>query len=187
MADAEITLLIAEWQDGNRAAEAALFDALYRDLHRIALQVLRSEPSGRTLGATELLHEAYIRFNKTQGLSVANRSHFLALAARVMRRLLVDRARARKAEKRGADPLRVEATESIVQADPDADRIIAVDRALEELGENSSRLSRLVELRYYAGYTLEESAEILGVSTRTARREWQVARTRLRGIIDGAM
>jgi RNA polymerase sigma factor (TIGR02999 family) len=104
-----------------------------------------------------------------------------------MRRLLVDRARARRTEKRGADPVRVEQVESLIQTDQDADRIIAVDLALAKLHENAPRQCQLVELRYFAGYTIEESALILGISTRTARREWQIARTRLRGTIDGAM
>jgi RNA polymerase sigma factor (TIGR02999 family) len=183
----EITVLIAEWQGGSRAPEAALFDALYRDLHKVALQILRTERSGQTLGATALVHEAYLRFNRSRQLNVTNRTHFLALAARVMRRLLVDRARARRTEKRGADPVRVEQVESLIQTDQDADRIIAVDLALAKLHENAPRQCQLVELRYFAGYTIEESALILGISTRTARREWQIARTRLRGTIDGAM
>lgn len=180
----EITRLIVEWQKGDSSAEAALFEALYRVLHRSALQILRTERSDHTLGATALVHEAYVRLRTAQKLDLTTRTHFLALAARVMRRILTDRARARMADKRAEGALRVELNEALVSTDENAEEILSVDQALETLSRHSPRQCQLVELRYFAGYTMEESAAILGVSDRTARREWQVARTRLRGIID---
>jgi RNA polymerase sigma-70 factor (ECF subfamily) len=182
----EITRLIEAWQRGDKSAENALFDAMYSRLHRLAVQCLRSERPGQTLGATALVHEAYLRFETSERLDIVNRSHFLALAARVMRRVLVDKARARQADRRGNDPAPVELTEALVRTDADAERILAVDCALDELAAQSARLAQLVELRYFAGYTIEESAAVLGLSARTARRDWQVARTRLRVAIDGS-
>jgi RNA polymerase sigma-70 factor, ECF subfamily len=181
----EITSLIEQWRLGNKGAEDALFDAMYHRLHHIAMQCLSREKPGQTIGATALVHEAYLRFKQTERLQIADRSHFLALAARVMHRILVDRARARKTGKRGHDPIAEELDESLIKTDADADRILAVDRALEQLSQQSSRLAQLVELRYFAGYSLEESALVMGVSERTLRRDWQVARTRLRLAIDG--
>ena len=182
----EITRLIAEWQRGDKAAENALFEALYSKLHAIALHCVRSEPAAQSLGATGLLHEAYLRLNRTEGLQVVNRSHFLALAARVMRQILIDRARARRTAKRCHEQVQTDKFEPFVCTDRDADEILAVDQALKALTRHSPRQSQLVELRYFGGYSLEESAAVLGVSERTARRDWQVARTRLKVAIDGS-
>ena len=151
----------------------------------MALRCLRTEARDQSLGATALVHEAYVRFCRAQPLAISNRNHFLALAARVMRRILVDRARFRRAEKRGGDSLRTEQTDSIVQSENEADLILAVDQALNQLKTHSPRQEKLVELHWFAGYTMEESAGILGISARTARREWQAARVRLREAIDG--
>ena len=183
---ADITGLLVEWQRGNRAAERSLFDALYAVLHRIALQCLRTEWADQTLGATALVHEAYLRFSRSQPLTIADRNHFLALSARVMRRIVVDHARARRADKRRGERVRVEEGESIVRTDRDADEILAVESALEMLRKHSPRQEKLVELHWFAGYSMNESAGILGISPRTARREWQVARVRLQEAIDGA-
>ncbi|MGI8743764.1 MAG: ECF-type sigma factor [Bryobacteraceae bacterium] len=184
--DNEITRLIQEWQKGSRPAERALFEALYEALHNIALQCLRREKADRTIGATALIHEAYIRFSVAHHLNIVNRQHFLALSARVMRRILVDKARTRKSDKRGGEAVRIELSDILMRTEEDADELIAVDRALKALALQSPRQGQLVELRYFGGYTLEECSEVLGISARTARREWQVARTRLRGAIDGA-
>jgi len=186
MSQGEITRLITDWQRGDKAAENALFEALYHKLHSLALQCLRSEPIGQSLGPTALVHEAYLRFHRSERIELTNRAHFLALAARVMRRVLVDRARARRSEKRGGDLVRVDEPDSLIKTESDADKILAVDVALDELTRQSPRQAQLVELRYFAGFSLEESAAVMDISERTARREWQVARTRLRMAIDGA-
>jgi RNA polymerase sigma factor (TIGR02999 family) len=183
----DITRLIVEWRSGNKDAENRLFEALYSRLHTLALVCLRSEPAGISMGATGLVHEADLRFQKSERLEIANRAHFLALAARVMRRILVDRARARRAEKREGLNVPVEWADNVVQTDQQADEIIGVDRAMDELAERAPRQCMLVELRYFAGFTIEESATVLGISARTARREWQVARARLMGAIDGTI
>ena len=185
MPDPEITRLIEQWQGGDQSAENALFQALYDRLHAMAVQCLRSERPGNSLGATGLVHEAYLRFKRAERLDIIDRSHFLALTARVMRRILVDRARARQAQKRMADPAPVQATDNLIGSDAEAVQILAVDRALDDLSKKSERLAHLVELRYFAGYTVEESAQVLGMSARQTRRDWQAARIRLRIAIDG--
>jgi RNA polymerase sigma factor (TIGR02999 family) len=182
----DITALIVEWQRGDRGAEAALFEKLYQRLHNIASHLVSHERANQTLGPTALVHEAYVRFCGSQQLKIANRAHFLALAARVMRRILVDRARARRAQKRDVAGTLAEEELYWFRSDADADEVIAVDRALEALCLQSPRQCRLVELRYFGGYTIEESASVLHISARHARREWDVARTRLREAIDGA-
>jgi RNA polymerase sigma factor (TIGR02999 family) len=182
----QISRLISDWQRGNREAENALFEALYQRLHQIALQCLRSRDVGRTLGATALVHEAYLRFRQSERIDVHDSHHFLCLAARVMRRILVDRARARISEKRGGDRQPVEFNDALAISETDAEQILLVDQALAQLAQQSPRQAELVELRYFAGFSEEESAEALAISARTARREWQVARTRLRLAIDGS-
>jgi RNA polymerase sigma factor (TIGR02999 family) len=182
----DITRLISEWQRGDKASENALFEALYRKLHARALQVLRSEPRGQSMGPTALVHEAYLRLERSERLEITDRHHFLRLVANVMHRILVDRARARRSEKRGGDQVRVQESDQLVRTDADADEILAVDLALGELKRQSPRLAQLVVLKYYAGYTLEESAVVMGVSERTAKRDWEQARVRLQIAIDGA-
>lgn len=182
----EITRLILEWQRGDKSAESALFEALYKRLHEIAVHCVRHELTSQSLGATALVHEAYLRFRRSEHIEIADTGHFLHLVARVMRQILVDRARARRAAKRfGGTPVEPENLESLSMVDADVDEIIAVDRALENLARRFPRQARLIELRYFAEFTEEEAAGILGISRRTVRREWQIARTRLRAEIDG--
>jgi RNA polymerase sigma-70 factor (ECF subfamily) len=183
----EITRLIVEWQRGSKDAENALYDALYKRLHSIALNYLRSERPNPSMGATALVHEAYLRFRRSERLEIADSSHFLKLSARVMRQILVDRARALGAAKRqGEVHAEHDHLDMLVSKDSDAEEIIAVDRALQSLARRSPRQAELVELRYFAEFSEEEAGAILGISARTVRREWQVAKTRLRAEIDGA-
>lgn len=181
----EITRLISEWQRGSKEAENALFEALYKKLHARALQLLRTWPRGQSMGPTALVHEAYLRMERSEHLQVADRNHFVKLTAKVMHQILVDRARARKSEKRGGDQIRVDEFDQLVRTEADADEILAVDIAMRELKRQSPRQAQLVELKYYAGYTLEESAVVMGVSERTAKRDWEQARVRLQIAIDG--
>lgn len=180
----EITQLIGQWQEGNREAEGALFSALYDSLHKLAMRVVRSERQGQSLGPTALVHEAYLRLTRAEKIDLSGRSHFLALSARVMRRILVDRARARRAVKRDGVMVSAEWID-LVRTDEDADVILSVDLAMETLASDSPEQCQIVELRYFAGYSEEQCATILGTSTRTVRRRWQVARVRLKGLIDG--
>lgn len=179
----DITKLIVEWQGGSREAESTLFEELYHRLHSIAANLVCSEGNVNTLGPTELVHEAYVRFCGSTRLEIGNRAHFFALAARVMRRILIDRARARKAAKREACE---NGADFWFRSDADAEEVLAVDQALELLRSRSPRQCQLVELRYFGGYTIEEIAAALEISPRHARREWDVARIRLREAINGA-
>jgi RNA polymerase sigma factor (TIGR02999 family) len=181
----EITELISKWQDGDKRAENALFDALYQRLHGIALNCLRSEQRDKPLGATTLVHEAYLRLHRTGSLYVHNRNHFLALIAQVMRRIVIDQARVRKSVRHGGELGQVDIDNASLVTYEEADEILAVDRALEILSKRAPRQAQLVELRYFAGFSEDEAAEILNISTRTVRRDWQIARTRLRIAIDG--
>ncbi len=181
----DITGLIAAWRRGDKAAENALFEALYAKLHGIALRCVQDQLPSPSLGATALIHEAYLRFHRSERIEVADRYHFLRLVAKVMRQILVDRARARRSEKRGGDQVRVEDTEQLVRTEADAVEILAVDRALGSLKRQSPRQAQVVELRYFAGYSLEETAMVLGVAERTVKRDWDAARTRLKIAIDG--
>lgn len=182
----DITRLIARWREGDKAAENALFDTLYQRLRAIAIQCLRGEPRPTPLGATTLVHEAYLRLQRSGNLFIKDRNHFLALVARVMRRIVVDEARARKTYRRGGDLHSVDIEHALLASDAEADEILAVDLAMESLSKRSPRQAQLVELRYFAGFDEEEAAAILNVSPRTLRREWQIARVRLRIAIDGA-
>jgi RNA polymerase sigma factor (TIGR02999 family) len=182
----DITRLIADWQRGDRDAEGALFERLYDRLRSIADRLVRLEPANRTLGPTALVHEAYVRFCQSTELHIVDRNHFLCLAAQVMRRILVDRARARKAVKRSAELEPIDGDIGWFRNESDIDEVIAVDRALRVLEQHSARQCQLVELRYFGGYTIEESASVLKISARHAKREWDVARIRLREAIDGA-
>jgi RNA polymerase sigma factor (TIGR02999 family) len=182
---ADITALIVAWQRGDHLAEQALFDALYNRLRAMAYQCLKSERRYQSLGPTALVHEAYLRFQKAEQMDITGREHFLTLAARAMRRILVDRARARRSQKRGKEPMRTELVDSMMMTDHDAEEIISVDQALEKLSRRSPRQAQLVELRYFAGFSEEETATAMGISVRTVRREWDTARTRLKEAIDG--
>jgi RNA polymerase sigma factor (TIGR02999 family) len=184
-ADPEITKLISAWQRGDQAAEGVLFEALYNRLRGIAEQCLRGEPRKQSLSPTGLVHEAYLRFRHANQLEVVDRHHFLALAARVMRRILVDRARARHTDKRGGDAVQTELLDGMLVSESDAEEILAVDQALEQLSQRSPRQAQLVELRFFGGFGEDEVAAALGTSVRTVRREWQLARIRLKEAMGG--
>jgi RNA polymerase sigma factor (TIGR02999 family) len=131
------------------------------------------------------VHEAYLKLEQSERLEVTDRKHFVRLVAKVMRDILVDRARARLSSKRGGDLVRVEESDQLVRTDADADEILAVDLALGTLKRQSPRQAQLVVLRYYGGFTMEESAAVMGVSERTAKRDWEQARVRLQEAIEG--
>ncbi|MCI0586792.1 MAG: ECF-type sigma factor [Planctomycetes bacterium] len=160
----------------SRAAERA-FEAVYAELRARAAQALRGERAGHTLQPTSLVHEAFLRIVKAEGLEVRTRDQFLALAARAMRRVLVDHARARARRKRGGGRERVplDSLPMPLQASEGAD-LQEVDRALEALGRSSERQERVVELRFFAGLSASEAARVLGVSQATVERDWRAAR-----------
>lgn len=152
---------------------------VYAELRAIAARHLGGERSGHTLQPTALANEAYLRLRALGDVPWHDRTHFFAIASRIMRRVLVDHARARTAQKRGADAPRVELMEGLndgLQPSLDAAELIDLDRALDQLGAEAPRLARLVEVRFFGGLTIEEAAVLLECSTRTAKRDWAFAR-----------
>lgn len=171
----EVTQLLRRLESGHQEAGPKLLEVLYEELRRIAAIKLRNERPGHTLTPTALVHEAYLRLSHEQE-NIQQRSHFLCLAARAMRRVLVDHARTKRAAKRGAAPERldldrVEATVPGIRQD-----MLELDQALERLNQLSPRQSQVVELRYFAGLSEEEVAVVLGVDRRTVCRAWSMAK-----------
>ena len=172
----EVTDLLQAWRGGDRDAEQRLVDALYRELHDMAHRRLRRERAGGTLQTTALVHEAYLRMVDQKRVAWRDRGHFLALAATMMRRVLVDRARARHAGKRGAGELAVTLTDAAAAGLDPAVEVLDVDRALERLAASYPRPARVVEMRFFGGLELEEIGAVLEVTERTAQRDWAFAR-----------
>ncbi len=177
----DVTRLLDELRAGNRAAESRLIEAVYPRLHRIAARSLERERSGHTLQATELVNEAYMELLGDAGIEWKNRLHFYAAAAQSMRRILVDYGRMRKAAKRGGDRQQVELTDGLAISEEKLDEVVAIDEALLRLEKFDPRQCRVVELRFFGGLTEDETAEVLGVSPRTVRRDWILARAWLHG------
>ena len=171
----EITQLLKAWGGGDKAALEELTRLCYQELRRIALQHMRREHPGHSLQASALVNEAYLRLTGYENVEWQDRAHFFAMAARVMRNILVDLARKRASAKRGADPLLVSLTAAAqVPRESSAD-LIALDEALDALAVLSPRQSKVVELKFFGGLTNEEAAEVLNVSPNTVRRDWHSA------------
>jgi RNA polymerase sigma factor (TIGR02999 family) len=174
-----VTRLLQSWRAGDEAALAALTPLVHRELQRIARHCMRRQRAHHSLEATALVHEAYLRLINTQQVNWQNRAHFLAIAARVMRRILVDFARARRAQKRGGDSLRLSLHDELVTSDKSQD-LVALDDALQALAAVHERKSRVVELRFFGGLSVEETAAVLDISPQTVMRDWKLARAWLR-------
>ena len=172
----EVSQLLELIHEGDRAAEGRLFDLLYSDLRRLAAHQLRNERSGHTLQPTALVHEVYVRIFAQNPPETRTRAHFMALAAQVMRRLLVDHARTKSAKKRGGRPETLPLEQALVYDSRNSSEFLMVHEALERLRQWDPRQSRIVELRYFGGMSEEEIAEYLGVSSRTVKRDWAMAR-----------
>lgn len=180
-----ITPLLKAARNGGRDAESRLIRRVYTDLRRLAAGFLRRERPGQSLAPTGLVHEAYIRLKKANIDEWNDRKHFFAIATRIMREILVDRARARRAEKRGGDGLRIDLDQSLIAAGQRSVDILALDEALLKLEKLDPRQSMIVELRYFGGLSEREVGEVIGVSERTVKREWQSAKAWLFGQIRG--
>jgi RNA polymerase sigma factor (TIGR02999 family) len=176
----EITQLLQAFGAGEEEALGRLMPLVYEDLRRIARSHLRRGPSGRTLGATGVVHEAYFKLAGQAGTRWENRSHFLAVAARAMRQVIISYARRSSAAKRGGDERPVTLEEGQIGVEAQAESLLDLERALVRLGERDERLVRVVECRYFAGLTEEETAEALDTSLRTVQRDWARARAWLR-------
>jgi RNA polymerase sigma factor (TIGR02999 family) len=176
-----VTTLLADLVDGDGNAADALFPLLYEELHRIARRQLRAERVGHTLSTTALVHEAYLRLVDQTRARWVSRAQFLSVAARAMRRILVDYARRVRADKRGGGWERLELDAVDIPIDGRADALVALDDALVRLSALNPRLTRVVECRYFGGMSEEETASALGVTDRTVRRDWVKAKGWLAG------
>lgn len=178
MAETEVTQLLLRWRGGEKSAEVALMDAIYPVLRKLAQQRM-SAADAQVIAATELVHEAWFRLVDQRETDFQNRAHFYAIAARLIRRVLIDQVRERQAQKRGADFVHVSLNHALDADDAPAiasDDLLDIDRMLQRLERIRARAARIVELRYFAGLSIEEAAESCEVSLATAKREWQFAR-----------
>jgi RNA polymerase sigma-70 factor (ECF subfamily) len=172
----EVTQFLADLQDGRPDAASNLLPLVYEELRRLARQQMRQERADHTLQATALVHEAYLRLVNHPDRSWQSRAHFIGVAAQVMRRILIDYARSRRAAKRGRGPHKVSLEEPLLFSEEQSEDLLALNAALERLAQFDERVSRIVELRFFGGLTVEEAAEVLGVSPKTVKRDWSVAR-----------
>jgi RNA polymerase sigma factor (TIGR02999 family) len=176
----EVSQLLVDWREGDKAAFDKLTVLVHQELRRIASRYMRRERAGHTLESAALVNEAYLRLIDVKTIDWQNRAHFFAVAAQLMRRILVDHARSRNYAKRGGMQQKLSLSEADRFANkPDVD-LVALDDALKALAAMSEQLSRIVELRFFGGLTIEEAAEVLGVSHATVERDWSIARAWLR-------
>jgi RNA polymerase sigma factor (TIGR02999 family) len=174
---AALTVLLQQMQRGDRDAGEQAVELVYRELHRIASRELRGERSGHLLQTTALIHEAYARLIGAHSLEIQNRGHFFAVASQQMRRILVDYARARNAQRRGSGAIDIGLDGLQVGAEFRGIDLLMLDEALKELQHLDARSASVVELRFFGGYTDQEVVEVLGVSLATVRRDWEFARS----------
>jgi len=171
-----LTGLLFEWRQGNQDALKELTPLVYDELRRIAHRYVQRERNGHTLGTTALVNEAYLRLAGQKKIEWQNRSHFFAVTAKVMRHILIDHARRRHFAKHGGELQRVSFAEAETMSQERAGELVALDEALDELAQLDLRKSRVVELRYFGGLGLEETAEVLEISMMTVRRDWRAAK-----------
>jgi RNA polymerase sigma factor (TIGR02999 family) len=181
----DVTQLLRAYAAGDRAAFDRLIPLVYGELRRLAHRQLRRGPPGRTLDTTALVHEAYLKLAGSSGLEVNDRGHLMAVTACAMRQVLVSRARARLASKRGAGEVPILLEEGEVGRAPAAERLLDIDRALSRLRERDPELARIFDCRYFAGLGEQETADALGLSLRTTQRGWTRARAWLRAELEG--
>jgi len=173
----DITSILIRWGEGDREALDRLIPMVYDELHRIAERYFRRERSDNTLQPTALVNEVYLRMVNQSGVSWQNRAHFFGIAANTMRRILVERARARNASKRGSGDYKLDLTDvSDIPAEGSHLDLLALDRALEQLASFDQQQSRIVEAKFFGGLSIEETAEVIGVSPATVKREWVLAK-----------
>lgn len=174
---AEVTDLLRAWNGGNRAALDRLSPLVYDELRRMARRYMRNERVGNTLQTTALVNEVYLRLVDVKSIDWKQRAQFFAMCAQMMRRILVDAARARGSRKRGGDAVRVDFDEGHDLSDKRDASIVALDEALEAFSKVAPRQARVLELRYFGGLKVEEIHEVLGIAPRTIERDWQFAKS----------
>ena len=172
----DVSQLLAQWEAGDRAALGALVPRIYNELHRLAHHYLRKERPGHTLQTTALVHEAYLRLEKHQPTQIPNRAQLLAVSALLMRQILIQYERSRRAAKRGRGCTHLTIEDTIAPVRGRSVDLIALDDALNNLARLNSQQSRVVELRFFGGLSIEETAEVLGISSATVKRQWAMAR-----------
>jgi RNA polymerase sigma factor (TIGR02999 family) len=176
----EVSRLLAAWGAGDEDARHQLMPLVYDELHRLAHRYMNRERPDHTLQTSALVHEAFLKLVDQRNARWQNRTHFFAIAAQSMRRILVDYARSRGYMKRGGDARRVELEESMIVSQERAAEIMALDEALKGLAEFDARKSQIVELRYFAGLSIDETADVLNVSPGTVMRDWTLAKAWLK-------
>ena len=181
----EVTQLLVAWRNGDLQARDELMPLVYQELHRLAHQYMSRERPGHTLQTSALVNEAFVRLADQRDVQWQNRAHFVGLAGQMMRRILVDYARNRGYAKRGGGAVQVSLDEELVVSDERSAEVVALDDALQSLARLDERKSRLVELRFFGGLSIEETAEVLGVSPGTVMRDWTLAKAWLRREMSG--
>ena len=182
----DVTALLLAWGDGDESALARLIPIVHDELHRIARACMAGEKGDHTLQATALVNEAYLRLIGTQSMNWQNRAHFLAMAARLMRRILVDFARSKQYQKRGGGAMNVSLAADLALSDEPGRDLVALDDALEALAKVDERKSRVIEMRFFGGLSVKETAETLNVSAETVMRDWKLAKAWLLRQLRGA-
>lgn len=182
----EITKLLKDWSGGDSTALDKLIPLVYEELHQLAHQHMRRERGGHLLQTSALINEAYLRLVDQPDLTIENRAHFFGVAARLMRQILVDEARKRNSAKRGGDFIQVSFTEATNLAQEQAASVVALDDALKRLETIDTRQSEIVELRFFGGLSIEDTAEVLKVSPGTVMRDWTFARAWLKNEMRGS-
>jgi len=177
----DLTLLLIELTKGNKEAESKLIPLVYDELHRLARRHMRRERTDHTLQATALVNEAYLKLVEQRSVHWQSRAHFFAIAAQTMRRILIDHARGHVREKRGGGQKMLALDEALVFSPEQSLEYLRLDQSLHRLAERDPRQSKIVELRFFAGLTVEETAEVLQVSPKTVKRDWSIAKAWLHG------
>lgn len=177
----DVTALLSELACGNQAAGDRLIPLVYEELKRLARSYMRRERSDHTLQATALVHEAYMKLVRQEAVNWQSRSHFFGIAAQLMRRILIDHARGHLREKRGGTKKVLPLNEALVFSPEQSEELVRLNEALERLSKLDARQSRIVELRFFGGLSVEETAEFLAISPKTVKRDWSVAKAWLHG------
>ena len=177
----EVTVLLGQLANGNDGAASRLIPIVYGELRRLAAGYMRRERKDHTLQPTALVHEAYLKLIEQKNTDWQSRAHFFGIAAQTMRRILVDHARGHMRDKRGGGAITVPLDEALVFAPEQSSELVRLDQSLERLAKLDARQSRIVELRFFGGLTVEQTAAVLGISEKTVKRDWSMARAWLHG------
>jgi RNA polymerase sigma-70 factor, ECF subfamily len=172
----DVTLLLSALTRGDEGAASKLIPVVYDELRRLAGSYMRRERVDHTLQATALVHEAYLKLVEQRSVDWQSRAHFFGVAAQLMRRILIDYARGHSRQKRGGDDQKVSLDEALIFSEQQADELLAVDDSLNQLAKIDPRQAKVVEMRFFGGLSIEEAAEVLGVSPKTVKRDWSVAK-----------